>query len=56
MDAEHTLLTKKFEEEVNSLVKSGFERQLTKKWPNVFANEISKFFLLKNPFKKDDVE
>jgi hypothetical protein len=30
-DAKHTLLTKKFKEEVNSLVKSGFEKQLTKK-------------------------
>ncbi len=55
MDVEHTLLTKKFEEEVNSLVKSGLEKQLAKKWPNVSANEISKFFLLKILLKKDDV-
>jgi hypothetical protein len=46
------LLTKKFEEEANSLVKSGLEKQLAKKWPNVSTNEISKFFLLKILFKK----
>jgi hypothetical protein len=31
VDVEHTLLTKKFEEEANSLVKSGLEKQLAKK-------------------------
>jgi len=31
VDVEHTLLTKKFEEEVNSLVKSSLEKQLAKK-------------------------
>ncbi len=46
MDANHTLLAKKFEEEVNSFVKSGLERQLAKKRPNVFANEIFEFFFL----------
>ncbi len=36
-------------------MKSGLERQLAKKQPNVSTNEIFKFFLLKT-FKKDDVQ
>ncbi len=36
-------------------MKSGLERQLAKKRPNVSTNEIFKFFLLKT-FKKDDVQ
>jgi hypothetical protein len=47
VDADHTLLANKFEEKVNSFVKSSLERQSTKKRHNVFANEIFEFFLLK---------
>jgi hypothetical protein len=46
------LRTKKFKEEVNNLVKSGLEKQLAKKWPNVSTNEIFKFFLLKILLRK----
>ncbi len=38
-------------------MKSGLERQLAKKRPNVFSNEIFEFFFsVKDPFKKDDVQ
>ncbi len=49
------MFTKKIEEEINNFMKSGLERQLAKKQPNVSTNEIFKFFLLKT-FKKDDVQ
>jgi hypothetical protein len=49
------LFTKKFEDEVNSPMRSGLERQPTRTRPNMYANEISKFFFIKDPFKKDDV-
>jgi hypothetical protein len=41
------LFAKKFEDEGNSPMKSGLERQPTRKRPNMFANGISDFFLLK---------
>jgi hypothetical protein len=46
VDVEHTLLAKKFEEEVNNHLRCGLEKQPTKKRPNVSASEISKFFFL----------
>jgi hypothetical protein len=42
-----------FEKEVNSPLRNVLERQPTKKGPNVFNFEISKFFCAKDPFKKD---
>jgi hypothetical protein len=56
VDAKHIVLVKTFEEEVISLVNSGLEKHLTKKIPYAFANEISKFFSTKDPFKKNDVQ
>jgi hypothetical protein len=50
VDGRHTMFAKKFEEEITNLIRNGLERQLAKKRPNVFANEISKFFSTKNPF------
>jgi len=47
------LFAKKFEDEGNSPMKSGLERQPTR--TNMFTNEISDFFFVKDPFKKDDV-
>lgn len=38
------LFAKKFEDEINSPMRIGLEKQLTKKRPNMFANEISDFF------------
>lgn len=56
VDVEHTLIAKKFEEEVSSPMKSGLEKQLTKKRPNVSTNEIFEIFSTKDHFKNDDVE
>jgi hypothetical protein len=39
VDVEHTLLTKKFEEEVNSHMRNGLEIQPTKRRPNVSAKK-----------------
>jgi hypothetical protein len=47
VDAKHTMLAKKFEEEIAIPIRSGLEKQPTKKRPSMFANEVSKFFLLK---------
>jgi hypothetical protein len=52
MDANHTLITKMFEEEANSLLKGREEKQSTKKRTVMFARLIFKFFLSKIPSKK----
>lgn len=44
VDVEHTLLKKKFEEEVNIHMKNGLEIQPTKRRPNVSAKKNFKFF------------
>ncbi len=48
MDADHVMLTKGFDEKMNSPLK-----QFAKTRPNVFNFKISKFFGAKDPFKKD---
>jgi hypothetical protein len=40
--------------EVNGPIKIVFEKQPTKKRPNVSSNATFKFFAIKNPFKNDD--
>jgi hypothetical protein len=55
IDVDHVVLVKRFEE-VNSPLINVFERQPTKKRPNVSNFEISKFFGAKDPFKKDVVQ
>jgi hypothetical protein len=52
VDVDHVVLTKKFEEEINSPLRNVLERQPTKKGPNVFNFEILEFFGAKDPFKK----
>jgi len=47
VDAKHTVLAKKFKKEISNPIRSGLEKQLAKKRPNVFANEVFEFFLLK---------
>jgi hypothetical protein len=42
-----------FEDEANFPLKVVLERQLAKKWPNVFNSEILEFFGAKDPYKKD---
>ncbi len=46
---------KKFEEEINNEIVGTIERQHTKKRQNVPTSVISIFFVVKEPFKKDDV-
>ncbi len=53
VDANHAILTKRFEEEMNSPLRNILERQPTKKRPNVFNSKILEFFGAKDPFKKD---
>ncbi len=46
VDVEHTIIAKKFKEEVNSLLKGRKEKQSTKKKTIMFGGSISKFFFL----------
>ncbi len=55
MDAEHGLLVKNPDEEMNSSVRTQIERQLIKKRQNVFPSEFSEFFCAKLLYKKDGV-
>jgi wobble nucleotide-excising tRNase len=55
VDVDHGSIAKIFEGEVNSLLRGKKERQPSKKRSNVFRNVISNFFVVKDPFKKDDV-
>jgi hypothetical protein len=56
VDANHAILVKIFEEEVNFPLKNILEKQPTKKRPNVSNFKISEFFGAKDPFKKDVVQ
>ncbi len=55
MDVEHTTIPKLFEEEVNFLLEGREEKQPTKKIMIMFGGSISKFFFVKDSFKKEDV-
>jgi hypothetical protein len=55
VDVEHTVITKMFEEKVNSLLKGSVEKQSTKKKMIIFNGSISKFFCIKDSFKREDV-
>jgi len=54
MDVNH--IPKNFEEEINSPMTKIVEEKPLKKKTNVFGNEISKFFCVKDYLKKDDVQ
>jgi hypothetical protein len=56
LDVNHQIIFKKFQEEINKQGKKNVERQLAKKRSNISNSSISKFFVSKYPFKKDDVE
>jgi hypothetical protein len=56
VDPKHSLLAKAFDEEMNNLVKNGFERQFVKTRQNVSSSEISKFFIAKIPYKKENAQ
>jgi len=49
MDAYHSFITQRFEEEVNNLLKGTKERQPSKKRTNPFEGSISKKHLSKIP-------
>jgi hypothetical protein len=55
-DVDHVIVTKRFEEEMNSLMKEIYERKLVQNKPDVFGGFISKIFVIKDSFKKDDVQ
>ncbi len=56
MDAKQGLLTKKLDEEMNSLVRTQVERQLIRKRQNVSSSKNFEFFSTKIVYKKDEVQ
>ncbi len=52
MDANHFFITKKFEEEMNNLLKSTKEKQPSKKRVNPFGRSISKKLFCQRFFQK----
>jgi hypothetical protein len=55
VDVDHVLIVKKFEEKMNSNLKSPLEKQLTKKRLIMNVNAISNFLGAISLYKKDDV-
>jgi len=55
MDANHIVITKMFEKEIKFLQKGSAKRQLVKKRTIVSGGSISKFFFVKDSFKREDV-
>jgi hypothetical protein len=56
LDANHSAIYKRFQEEINNQRKENVERQFTKKRSLISNSSISKSFATKDPFKNDDVE
>ncbi len=56
VNVDHSIIVKKMEEEVEILITKNVERKFVKKGPNVFASAILFYFVVKKPFKKDDVQ
>jgi hypothetical protein len=56
VDPKRFLFARAFDEEMNNLVKSGYERQLAKNKQNVCSSEISKKFIAKIPCKKKNAQ
>jgi hypothetical protein len=54
VDGDHAIIVKNIEEEVNGLIRGILERHTTKTRPNVSNFALFKFFIVKDPFKKDD--
>jgi hypothetical protein len=54
VNLDHPNILKKFEKKINCLLRED-EIQSSKKKPNVSPNSISSFFIVKEPFKKNDV-
>ncbi len=51
MNIDHAIIAKKFEKEVNSLIRRIMERQLMKNRLTMFGSAISNFFDVKNHLK-----
>jgi hypothetical protein len=49
VNANHAIIIKTFEEEVNSPLKKYIQKQLTKKRSNLFSGQIPNFFVAKHP-------
>jgi hypothetical protein len=45
VNIEHAIIAKKFEKEINSLIRRIMERQLVKKRPSMFGSAISNIFM-----------
>lgn len=58
VDADHGLVAKVFEKQVNNLLKGKKEKKKVaiKKTLNLFEKSISNFFAMKDPFKSDNVQ
>jgi hypothetical protein len=56
LDANHSVMYKRFQKEINNKGKTNVERQYAKKRSLISNSSIFDFFASKDPFKKDDVE
>jgi hypothetical protein len=56
LDANHSTIYKRFQEEINNQGKENVERQITKKRSFISNSSIFESFASKDPFKNDDVE
>jgi len=56
LDADHSTIYKRLQEEINNERRKNVEKQSTKKSYLISNFSIFEFFALKYPFKKDDVE
>jgi hypothetical protein len=50
VNVDHVVIVKRFEKEINSLVKGIVNRQVTTKKPNVYGRAMSNFFGVKDNF------
>ncbi len=55
LDANHSIIVKKFEKEINNEIIRNVETQYVKKRPNVPTSAYLFYFVVKELFKKDDV-
>ncbi len=55
VDVDHFIIVKKFEEKINNDIIGNVEKWLAKKRSNVLTTAIFVFFVVKEPFKNDDV-
>jgi hypothetical protein len=56
LDADHSTIYNRFQEEINNEREKNVEKQSAKKRFIIYNSSIFEFFASKNPFIKDDVE